>query len=192
MATPEPDSPTPTPTWKRIAIWAERIFTVGVLVFVAVRLGPQLGAWTGVAPTLGSAPELVVPTLDGTTLTSADLQGRVVVVNFWATWCGPCRLEMPSLQALSQRHGPEDLVVLGLSVDAGPRPVQAFLEERGITYPVGMATQQHRLAFGGLPGTPMTFLIDRQGVVRHRVIGYFAPPAMKAAVDRLVAESPLG
>ena len=70
--------------------------------------------------------------------------------------------------------------------------VRAFLEERDITYPVGLATRAHRLAFGGINGIPTTFIIDRDGTVRHRVVGYFAGPAMNAAVSRLLEEDAAG
>jgi cytochrome c biogenesis protein CcmG, thiol:disulfide interchange protein DsbE len=181
--------PAPPSRWKRVGVWVERIVTLGLLAFVLYRVGPQLGALTGVGPDLGRAPTFSFVSLDGDTISSDALRGRVVVLNFWATWCGPCKLEMPSLQALSEDVDPNDVVVLGLATDAGGvEPIRAFLRERSITYPVGRATVAHRQAFGGIRGIPTTFLIDRDGVVRHRVVGYFAPPAMRVAVSRLVDE----
>jgi cytochrome c biogenesis protein CcmG, thiol:disulfide interchange protein DsbE len=181
--------PAPPSRWKRVGVWTERIVTLGLLAFVLYRVGPQLGALTGVGPDLGRAPTFDLVSLDGDTIRSDALRGRVVVLNFWATWCGPCKLEMPSLQALSEDVDPNDVVVLGLATDAGGvDPIRAFLRERSITYPIGRATVVQRQAFGGIRGIPTTFLIDRDGVVRHRVVGYFAPPAMRAAVSRLVAE----
>ena len=166
--------------------WGERVVTAALLVFVAWRLWPQLSAWTGVAELEGTAPRFEVATLAGDTVASDALRGRVVLVNFWATWCGPCRLEMPALQRLHEAHADEGLVVLGLSIDADPRAVPPFLEARGITYPIAMAGDEERRAFGGLPGVPTTFILDRNATVRPRVFGYFAPPAMAAAVRRLL------
>lgn len=195
----EPSEPQPTPTTpaplrgllKRALVWVERVVTIALLGFVAVRVGPQVAALLGVSFAPEPAPAYSVQTLDGRSVDSRDLVGRVVVLNFWATWCVPCRLEMPSLQRLHERREKDGVVVLGLSTDVGgERAVRDFLEERGITYPVGRATPEHRRVFGGIPGIPTTFLIDRSGVVRHRVVGYFAPPALAAAVARLVAESP--
>ena len=175
--------------WRTALVWLERAAWVAVGIFLLVRLGPQLGALTGVGPTLGRAPQLTVATLGGDTLTSGELRGRVVVLNFWATWCLPCRLEMPALQGLHEDYAGSDVAVVGLATDVGsPAPVRAFLEEREIDYPVGRATPAHRSAFGGIRGIPTTFVIDREGVVRHRVVGYFAPPAMRAAVNRLLEE----
>ena len=184
-----PHPPASRPFWPSALVWVERVVTAGLLIFVAVRLGPQVGALVGFSPDQGRAPDYTLVTLDGDTIRSADLAGKVVVVNFWATWCIPCRLEMPSLESLHERHLHDDVIILGFATDVGgEQAVRAFLEERDITYAVGRATQAHRQAFGGIPGIPTTFLIDRDGNVRHKVVGYFAPPALNAAVDRLLDE----
>ncbi len=181
----------PTSSRRPIFVWGERLVTVAILVFVFYRLGPQLGALTGVGPDLGRSPEYAFTSLDGREVSSTDLRGSVVVLNFWATWCGPCKLEMPSLQSLHEDRAEDGVVVLGLSTDVGSASgVVAFLTERGIDYPIGRATNAHRQAFGGIRGIPTTFIIDRRGVVRHRVVGYFAPPALRMAVARLLDESP--
>ena len=175
--------------WKRVRVWGERALTVGLLAFVLYRLGPQLGALAGVGPDLGRAPDYAFVTLDGTSVTSADLLGNVVVLNFWATWCGPCKLEMPALQSLHEDRAEEGVVVLGLSTDVGGAgKISEFLSKRGITYQVGRASRAHRQAFGGIRGIPTTFVIDKSGVVRHRVVAYFALPAMRVAVSRLLGE----
>lgn len=182
-----PDAPETTPTWKRSLVWAERLVLIGLLVFVAYRLSPQLGALTGIGPDLGRSPEFAFVSLEGDTIRSADLRGEVVVLNFWATWCLPCRLEMPSLQSLHEDRASDGVRVLGLATDAGSEaPIRDFLGERDITYSVGRASSAHRRAFGGIPGIPTTFIIDPDGVIRHRVVGYFTPPALRAAVARLL------
>jgi thiol-disulfide isomerase/thioredoxin len=170
--------------------WAERLFWVALAIFALVRLGPQLSALTGVGPTLGSAPSFSLTTLEGDVVTSADLAGRVVVVNFWATWCPPCRIEIPALQKLHEARSDDGVVVLGVATDVeGARAVTPFVTERGVTYAVGLATPELRRAFGGITALPTTFIIGRDGVIHHRVFGFFAPPAMHAAVGRLLEES---
>ncbi len=174
--------------WRHPALrWAERAFWVALAVFALWRLGPQLGALTGVGPTLGSAPSFELVTLDGDVVSSADLADRVVVVNFWATWCAPCRIEVPALQKLHEARAAEGVVVLGIATDVeGARAVAPFVAERDVTYAVGMATPDLRRAFGGITALPTTFIIGRDGVIHHRVFGFFAPPAMNAAVSRLL------
>jgi peroxiredoxin len=190
MTSATPPDPAAPPAWKRALVWLERLVTVALLVFVAIRLGPQLGALVGFSPSSTPAPSFSLVTLDGDTIRSADLKGKVLVVNFWATWCIPCRVEMPSMQKLHERHAGDDLVVLGVSVDVGGvGPVRTFLRERHVTYPVGRVTEPLRRAFGGIAGIPTTFVIDRRGIVRHRVVGYFAPPALEASVSRLLADT---
>jgi peroxiredoxin len=191
-ATMSKDTPEDTrpPSRRRLVLkWAERLFTLALLVFIAIRLGPQLEALVGIAPDPERAPAFTFVTLDGDTIPSSELAGKVVVLNFWATWCIPCRLEMPSLEKLYRRRAGDGLVVLGFATDAGdPAKVRAFVASHGITYPVGVAGAASRAAFGGISAVPTTFVIDRTGIIRHRVVGYFAPPALDAAVSRLLKE----
>lgn len=137
-------------------------------------------------------PELVFQTLDGVETTLAGFEGKVVVLNLWATWCAPCREEMPSLDRLQTAFAGRDVVVLALSVDrAGPERVQQFLTEIGVQQvhvyrdPKAAATRALKL-----PGLPATLLIDRQGREVGRVLGIAAwdGPAAVAAVERLLAE----
>lgn len=160
-----------------------------VLALLAWRVGPQAAAALGVGAPDSDAPALTVSTLDGDEVSLAGLRGQVVLVNFWATWCPPCRMEMPGFERVwnSRREG--GLVVLGLSKERGDEPgVRAFLAERGITYPVAVTGPEAAEAFGGVRALPTSILIDRQGRVRHRVEGFFAEPALRRAVDRLLDE----
>ena len=173
-----------------ISRWVERLLVTALTVIALYRLGPQLQAWTGVGPDLGRAPSYSFTALDGSSIDSDSLRGKVVVLNFWATWCGPCKLEMPALQRLHSERSKNGVLVLGLATDIGhAEAITEFLDNRGITYPVGRATNRHTASFGGINAIPTTFIIDRNGVVQHRVIGYFAPPAMRAAVERLLSDS---
>lgn len=179
------ESPPRSPL-RALLTWAERGVFVVLLLFVAHRLGPQLSALTGLGPIEGSTPDYSVELLDGTRLTSNDLLGKVVVLNVWATWCAPCRVEIPALQRLHEDDAAgEEVVVLGLATDVqGASIVEPFLAERGVDYPNGLLDRDTRRALGGISHTPTTFVIGPDGVVRHRVLGFFAPPAMRAAVNR--------
>ena len=183
----KPAESDPPSALRMLLTWAERGVFVVLLLFVVHRLGPQLSALTGLGPIEGSKPIYSVELFDGTRVTSDDLLGKVVILNVWATWCPPCRVEIPALQRLHEEHASgEEVVVLGLATDVhGASVVQPFLTERGVSYRNGILDGTTRRALGGITHTPTTYVIGPDGVVRHKVLGFFAPPAMRAAVDRL-------
>ena len=158
-----------------------------ILVWAGPRLLPHVGAVIGVE-TRSRVPRYELTALDGTRLTPDALRGKVVLINFWATWCLPCRVEMPLLQRMGERHREAGLVVVGLSVDRGSeQSVRAFLRERGVTYPVAVVGPDVERAFGGVRGYPTSMLMDRSGVIRHVVIGPLAAASLEPAVRRLLA-----
>lgn len=126
----------------------------------------------GTLPKIGPAPAWRLEDIAGKTVTSEDFKGKVVVVDFWATWCPPCREEIPGYIALQKQYGPEGLVVIGISLDQqGPDVVKAFAAKFGINYPLVMGDEKVVAAFGGVEGIPTTFLIDRHGQIRDRKVG---------------------
>lgn len=171
------------------ARWAERLAWVALIAFLGVRIWPQLAAAAGVASANASAPQFTLTTLDGASVTTESLAGKVVLVNFWATWCPPCRIEMPGFQRVYDRFRGDGFVVLGVSMDAGgAEGVQRFLAERHITYPVAMATPAAVRDFGGVRLLPTSYLIDREGRIRNEVGGLFASVALEQAIGRLLRE----
>lgn len=167
----------------------ERIGWALLLAFLAWRLSPQAGAAFGFAAMNQEAPDFRLVTLDGTTVTRDSLRGKVVLINFWATWCPPCRIEMPGFQSVYDERRADDFVVLGVSTDrVGRGAVTAFLRDRGISYPVAMATGDMVNDYGGARVLPTSFLLDRDGRIRHEVRGYFTEVALRQAVGRLLDE----
>ena len=137
-------------------------------------------------------PPLAFQTMDGQETSLEAFKGKVVVLNLWATWCVPCREEMPALDRLQARFADRPVVVLALSVDrAGPERVRKFLDEIGVRHlhvyrdPKAAATRALRV-----PGLPATILIDKQGQEVGRVLGIaeWDGPAAVAVVERLLAE----
>jgi len=136
-------------------------------------LAALASAWTlaGTAPAqVGApAPALVVPQLDGRVFDLAALRGKVVIVNLWASWCAPCRSEMPRLDAFYRHYHARGVALLGLSVDeAGDRSaVRAIMQK--FSYPSALAADARRNDFGPPLAVPMTWIIDSAGVVRARL-----------------------
>ncbi len=153
------------------------------------RITPQLQAAVGWKSAATDAPAVTFAMLDGRALPLDELKGRVVLVNFWATWCPPCRAEMPGFQKVYEAKHADGFTMVGISMDEGSRQhVASYLRDHGITYPVAMATPDAVAAFGGVNSFPTSFLIDRQGGVRYTVHGLFAEVTLRAAVERLLAE----
>lgn len=179
----------PLQAWlrKRLTIW--NVLFAGLAIFVLVRLGPHLGAIVGVRSGQDIAPDFTVTTLNGDLVSSSAVRGKVVLVNFWATWCLPCRAEMPLLEAMWKRHSPNGFILLGFSTDrTGEAGVRKFLAERGITYPSAIVGQEVEAGFGGVRGIPTSFLLDQTGRIRHRVVGPLAPASLELAVRRLLGD----
>ena len=131
-------------------------------------------------------PAFSVTAFDGRTLTAAALRGKVVVLNFWATWCGPCRAEIPDLIALQKKYG-DQVVVVGLSEDeTGEAGVRKFVGEHQMTYPVGMASAAIDKMFGGISSLPTTFMIDRDGLVVAKHKGFTSAATTELEIRALL------
>lgn len=123
-------------------------------------------------PVIAPSPAWSLKDLNGAVLSSEQLKGKVVVVDFWATWCPPCIKEVPGYTELQRRYESKGLVIVGISLDrAGPDVVRTFAERFKVNYPLAMGDDATVAAFGGIEAIPTTFLIDRQGQIRDRKVG---------------------
>lgn len=133
-------------------------------------------------------PEFRTKDLEGRDISSGDLTGKVVLIDFWATWCQPCKREMPGYEKLLERYGAQGLVVLGFKFDVmadTENPVK-FAKRLGVKYPLAVASPEIREGFGGIDGLPTTMLYDRKGVLRMKVIGFEYTETIEKALKPLL------
>ncbi|NOT96862.1 MAG: redoxin domain-containing protein [Nitrospira sp.] len=118
------------------------------------------------------APNFRLRDLNGQMVSLSDLRGKVVLLNFWATWCGPCRVEMPAMEELYRTFSRNDFEILAVSTDAqGASVTRPFQQENHLTFPI-LHDADYRVGLTyGARSLPMTFMVDRQGIVRHQIFG---------------------
>jgi peroxiredoxin len=165
-------------------------------------LGPAIAFVTVLAAVIGlqilqrgqgsryAAGDFALQDLDGREVRLADLRGKIVFLNLWATWCPPCRAEMPSMEALYQRFKGRDFAMLAVAEDTDTAAVAAFVRELGLTFPVLLDPDNRLPGRYGVTGYPETFVIDRNGQVIKHVIGpeEWNSPAIVAYFEALLAE----
>ena len=111
-----------------------------------------------------AAPSWSLQDLNGKTINSSDFKGKMVILNFWATWCLPCRAEIPDFIEMAKQYQDKGLVIIGISLDSvQPSEVAAFVKKAGINYPIVMGNQDVAAAYGGIEAIPTTFVIDAKG-----------------------------
>ena len=137
-----------------------------------------------------AAPAFTLPDISGAQVASSDFKGKVVVLDFWATWCPPCREEIPHFVNLQAKYREQGLQIVGLSLDAGgAKDVKPFAEENDVNYPMLIANDDVAKAFGGVTMIPTTFILDRNGTIVKRFIGATPPEMFEATIRPLLASS---
>lgn len=137
------------------------------------------------------APDFKIKNLKGGLTSLSNFKGKVVLINFWATWCAPCRSEMPSMEALYRAYRRSDFEILAVSIDTiGEPPVRAFIEEFGFSFPVLMDTQYVVNDRYDVRVVPTSVLVNRKGMIVHRLLGAkdWTDPAVRMLIDPLVRE----
>jgi len=154
--------------WRRVLLACAAVLLPVVLLGYGLRTNPRSIA----SPLVGApAPEFALPSFDGGELRLAGLRGRVVVINFWASWCVPCREEAAALEAVWRRHRDTGLILVGVNIQDREPAARAFVGQTRTTYPnVTDATGATSIAYG-IYGVPETFIIDRAGRIRSRHVG---------------------
>lgn len=146
---------------------------------------------SGLAPVMRGkqAPAFALTSLDGKKVSLADYKGRPVLVNFWATWCGPCKVEMPWFEEFRKQYAAQGFEILGLAddVDAGKDMIAKVANKTGVSYPILLTDGKVQTAYGGLDVLPMSFYVDRNGVIVEQTAGLGSKDQIEANIKKTIA-----
>ena len=151
--------------------WVKRTAVLGSVVVGLFGISAA-SAWASTVKLKEAAPDFTLRTLDGPNLRLEEYRGQVVLINFWASWCGPCRQEMPILDRLHQRYEDTGFAVLGVNVEGEDAPAKKIVDKTNVTFPVLIDEGQKVSELYDLEAMPSTVVVDRNGVVRYVHRGY--------------------
>lgn len=135
------------------------------------------------------APEFALQSLDGRTIHLSDYRGKAVVLNFWATWCEPCKIEMPWFVELQKHYGPEGLQIVGVAMDdSSQQDIAKFAQNMGVNYPILMGKEAVGDSYGGVQFLPATFYIDRDGKVVDKIFGLKGRSEIEDDVKKILGQ----
>jgi len=179
-----PVQPQP-PRRNPLALVMVALVAAGMLYFglhAARRSGPNHTIGMGYGT---PAPDFTLETLDGKSLSLSSLRGKAVLVNFWATWCGPCKIETPWLVELQNRYGAEGLQIVGVAMDdSGKDEIARFARDMGVNYPVRLGKEAVGEAYGGVPALPESFFVGRDGKIVDKIMGLEGKSEIESAVKK--------
>jgi len=170
----------------RMLIAAVAIIGIAAVLFLTHRSNSH--ARRSAAPSR-FAPDFALPQLDGQELRLSSYRGKVVLLDFWASWCEPCRVETPHLIELQQKYGDRGLQIIGVSMDDSPDPARVFYRQYHMNYPVVMGNAKTGEEYGGVLGLPIAFLIDRDGRIKAKHIGATKPEVFEKDIASLLQTS---
>lgn len=135
------------------------------------------------------APQFELRGVDGKTYKLSDFAGKVIILDFWDTWCPPCRMEIPDFVDLQKQYGPKGLQIVGIAFGReGLDAVKKFIKQYGINYPILLASPKVVEDYGGIQGIPTTFVIDQQGNIYKKYVGYRPRQVWEEDVTTLLAK----
>jgi len=158
-----------------------RAWLVALFVTTALGLVSREGLGAKKAPDFK-----VKDILTSKTIKLSDYRGKVVIIDFWASWCPPCRMEIPSFVRLQKEYRKKGLVIIGLALDGSEAPARSFAKEQGINYPVGMGNSRLAAKYGGVRSIPTTFVLNQKGEIVKRFIGYQPESTFRKIIEKLL------
>jgi thiol-disulfide isomerase/thioredoxin len=191
---PSPDQPSSKGT-RNPLILVVVAFVAASMLYFGYHQARRTGAGSSPRLTQSSlAPDFSLESLDGSSLRLSDLRGKAVLLNFWATWCGPCKIEMPWFVDLQKQYGSQGLQIVGVAMDdASKEDIGKFAKDMGVNYPILIGKESVGDQYGGVPALPESFLISRDGKIVDKIIGLRGKAeiedAVKKALDTQTAKS---
>jgi thiol-disulfide isomerase/thioredoxin len=138
------------------------------------------------------APDFSLQSLDGKTTRLSDFRGKAVLLNFWATWCGPCKIEMPWFVDLQKEYGSQGLQIVGVAMDdASKEDIAKFAKDMGVNYPILLGKEAVGDEYGGVPALPESFLIARDGKIVDKIIGLRGKAEIEDAIKKALDARPV-
>lgn len=170
------------------------IVVVAVVIALMLAIGLRMARRTQPSPISQMkgdvAPDFALQSLDGKTVHLSDYRGKAVLLNFWATWCAPCKIEMPWFVELQKQYGPEGLQIVGVAMDdASPKEIGDFAKEMGVNYPVLIGKEAVGDAYGGVQFLPESFYIDRNGKVLDKAFGLKGRGEIEDDIKKIIAST---
>ena len=145
----------------------------------------------GIAKQSATAPDFTLDSLEGKSMRLSDLRGKAVLLNFWATWCGPCKIEMPWFVELQNQYGSQGLQIVGVAMDdASKEDIAKFAKEMGVNYPVLIGKEAVGDAYGGVPALPESFFIGRDGKIVDKIIGLKGKSEIEDSIKKALSTQP--
>src|SRR6201998_2038211 len=180
--------PTPGPGRNPLALIVVAVIAAAMLYFgfhMARRPGSDAPSIRGKST---PAPDFTLEKLNGGNLKLSDLRGKAVLLNFWATWCGPCKIETPWLVEMQDQYGNQGLQVIGVAMDdSGKDEISKFAKDMGVNYPVLLGKEAVGDEYGGVPALPESFFIGRDGKIVDRIIGLKGKAEIEDAIKKALS-----
>jgi thiol-disulfide isomerase/thioredoxin len=137
------------------------------------------------------SPDFSLESLDGKTMRLSDLRGKAVLLNFWATWCGPCKIEMPWFVDLQKQYGSQGLQIVGVAMDDGSKEdIAKFAKDMGVNYPILIGKESVGDQYGGVPALPESFLIARDGKIVDKIVGLRGKSEIEDSIKKALNTQP--
>jgi peroxiredoxin len=165
-------------------------FVVTLMLYVGYHNARGAGL-TSHLTTSSVAPDFTLESLDGKSMRLSDLRGKAVLLNFWATWCGPCKIEMPWFVDFQKQYGSQGLQIVGVAMDdASKADIAKFAKDMGVNYPILIGKESVGDQYGGVPALPESFVISRDGKIMDKIIGLRGKAEIEDSIKKALNTQP--